>query len=234
MNNKNLITALVSLFGAAFVFAVVFMFVGSLADKPDQGLVLRSYDVPPELAPEMSSILNGILEGEKGRVKLGPNGQLVVAAPESIQEGIAELIAEMNVDAPQPPPMITITYWAVVGQPASETATSANLQEIESALATIAEADGAASFGLLEKLRLRSLSGESGEAKGQQLRVRQRASTQAGRVIAELNLSGVGNFETTVNIEPDQLLVLGQTMMPGAKTADEARLYLVVRAQVGS
>lgn len=211
-------------------------------DGPSEtGLVLRSYQVPDETAPEMERIINNVLHVEGvsyGRAVEGPGGQVIVAAPESVHSGVEELIKGIRGSRPAPPPTITCTYWAVIGTPAPETVVGPGLGEVESTLEAIASAEGARSFTLLEKIRLHSLSGEGGETRGQQLRTEQVATARDGRVLANLRIAmnyGSGYLETKVNVEPDQLLVLGQTGLqnrPGERKHSATNIYFVVRAQV--
>jgi hypothetical protein len=61
-----------------------------------------------------------------------------------------------------------------------------------------------------------------------------------GRVLARLEISTQyrsGQIETTVTLEPDQMLVLGQTRLPrrpGENKIIARDLYIIVRAQVQS
>jgi hypothetical protein len=233
-----------SLAGLAGILLLVTVAIscGGSDDRPaDHGLVLRSYQVPDQTAPEMEKILNNILRLEEvsyGRAHEGPGGRLFVAAPESVQQGVEELIGQLSESSPAAPPMITLTCWAVVGDPATETELAPGLDEIKSALEAIASAEGARSFTLLEKVRLHSLSGQWGKAEGQQIATSQRATAHNDRVIAELEIRTQyrsGRIETTVNLAPDQLLVLGQTRLPrraGENMVIARDLYLIVRAQV--
>jgi hypothetical protein len=217
---------------------------GNGNDGPsDHGLELRSYQVPDQTAPEMEKILNNILRIEEisyGRAMEGPTGQLIVAAPESVHLGIEGLILQLQESSPAAPPTITVSYWAVIGEPATETSIAAGLGEVEPALDTIVTADGPLSFTLLEKIRLPSLSGEQGESYGQQICAWQVATARDGQVLANLRISlqqGTGHTETWINLEPDQLLVLGQTGLPnrpGERKHSATNLYIIVRAQVQS
>ncbi len=206
-------------------------------------LALRSYQVAPEQGPELSSIINHVLSrGDDtppaGRAQLGPNGLLVVAAPEKLLDQVNRLVAEVGKQAPQAPPMVTLTYWALVGHSAETTSKPERLDELEDVLDAIASADGPTEFRLLEKLRVSSLSGERVSVDGSQLRIRrQEASLQDGRVIADLDLqklSGTGGLATRVSLPPSKILVLGEMgfseRIAQRPTGDS--LYLIIRADV--
>jgi hypothetical protein len=191
----------------------------------------------------MEKILNNILRIEEisyGRAMEGPSGQLIVAAPESVHIGVEELIGQLREISLAAPPTLTFTYWAVIGDPAQETDVTPDLGEVKPALDAIAAVEGARSFSLLEKIRLHSMSGEKGKAEGQQLVTQQWATAHEGRVIARLEISTQyrsGRIETTVTLEPDQVLVLGQTRLPrraGENKIIARDLYIIVRAQVQS
>jgi hypothetical protein len=129
--------------------------------KDGQSLVLQSYIVPAEYASEVSSIINSLLtkvEGGQqvkiGQARVGPGNIVLVTAPGSIQSGIEKMILELKQSKPEPPPMVSITYWIVRGRPAKETTWSSNLKEIESALSAVASSDEPMSFSLQERLNL--------------------------------------------------------------------------------
>lgn len=214
---------------------------GTEGEKP---LVLRSYEIAPELGTELSTILNGVLDrGEEtppvGRVELGPGGQLIVAAPEDIHQGIEKMLDDIKNAMPEPPPMITTTYWIMAGSPAEETIWPSRLEELGLALGSIASADGPTDFTLLEKAQLHSLSGEKGMAVTRLFRIEQRATSREGQIFASLRLTprsiGGGDIDTRVNLRPDQLLVLGQSALPkqrGGQDDTDSSLYIIVRARV--
>jgi len=161
----------------------------------------------------------------------------MVAAPESIHRGIEEIIAEIDATPPDPAPSISITYWIVTGAPDEKTSWSPRLDALGSVLEGIASADGPTEFALLEKVDLRSRSGERASAETRHYWVDQRATSRAGGVLADLNLSGkggAGKVRTRVNLEPGKTLVLGQSALPQAfiREPSESSLYFIVRAQV--
>jgi len=204
--------------------------------------VLRSYTIAPELGPELTTILNEILDrGEgvppAGRVELGPSGRLLVAAPESVHEGIEEIIAEIDETPPEPAPSISITYWIVTGKPAEETSWSPRIDTMGSVFEGIASADGPTEFALLERVDLHSRSGERASTGTRHFWVEQRATSRAGGVLADLDLKGkrgAASVRTRVDLEPGTTLVLGQSALPEifAEGPSETSIYFIVRAQV--
>lgn len=205
--------------------------------------LLRAYEVTPELAPELTTILNELLwrsEGipPAGRVRLSPSGQLLVAAPESVHDGIEEIIAKMETAPQDPAPMIAITYWIVAGHPTGETTWSPRLREVEQALETVTSAEGSMTFDLIEKVELHSLSGESGSTESRLYRIDQKATARGDRVFSNLQIKGKyqgGNITSRVNLRPDQFLVLGQSALsesPFDKEPVDSTQYFIIRCSV--
>jgi len=235
-------------FGAAFaMFLIAAIVVTSCSDERDHEVgepvpVLRSYSIAPELGPELTSILNEILDrGEgvppAGRVELGPNGRLLVAAPEAVHHGIEKIVAEIDETPPEPAPSISITYWIVTGSPAEESSWSPRLDILDTVFEAISSADGPTRFALLEKVKLHSRSGERASAETRHYWVEQRATSRAGGVLADLNLdgkSGIGRVKTRVNLDPGKTLVLGQSALSDTfeQGPSDSSVYFIVRARV--
>jgi hypothetical protein len=197
------------------------------------------------LAQEFSTILNNVLDrGEKaapaGRANIGPGGQLIVAAPVEVLDEIEEMITSIENSTPGAPPMITISYWIVVGTPDDKTAWPSRIQELAPALNSIAMTEGPTRFTLSEKIQIQTLSGEKGYTEGLKWRARQKATAREGHVFADLYLSrtrGGGTLETRANLATDQLLVLGQAGFDSYKSSDSepaTSVYFVIKASIGS
>lgn len=211
-------------------------------DDPDGGtLQLRSYKVDTDLAGEIATIINEALargndEAPAGRATVGPGGRLIVAAPNQVLDAVDEMISDIESDVqskPTPPPVITITYWVVHGQPAEATAWPPRLGEVAPALDGIASAEGPTQFFLAEKVQLRSLTGERATARTGSYNVEQRATERDGNIFATIELynhrTGQGGLKTRVKLASDQLLVLGQSGI-GEPGTDDASVYFIVRA----
>jgi len=216
------------------------------ASAAEPAPLMKTYDVPSGQGPQIRSVINAALDrGENNprlaRVELSPNGKLVVVGPQGIQDGVKELLDQLAKEPAQPPPpTISFTYWLVVGKKAKDASapTPPELAEIASALAAIQKADGPVSFSSLEKLSMLSQADEFAEQQsGRSTYVRQRASLQDGKVIADLRLqNGPQKLETRVQVAPGQLLVLGQSGWAGPKAGanapDDETLSWVARADV--
>jgi len=195
-------------------------------DSATAGLELRTYEVPEgyknEITARLRYLLQGTEESPVGRVTEGAGGRLIVLAPPLIHEGLQSLIRDMKGLGPvPPPPQVRLTYWLVMGWPAA-TGTAANrpfivsgpagLQEIEPALAGIAETQGPTEFRLLERMEIVSTGQDWARARGRLAGVGQRTAVSGEAVVAELDISlGRQSLATEVVIRPGQRLVLGQT-----------------------
>ena len=243
-------TSRVVIVGIGVLVLLMLFFVLSSNRAEDSGtkgeppLVLRSYSVAPELGTELTTIINGVLRrGDEmppvGRVTLGPGGQLIVAAPEEIHEGIEKMLGDIKSATPEPPPMIKITYWIMAGSPVEKTRWPSRLKELEPALESIVSAEGPTAFTLVEKSQIYSLSGEQGKIETRLFWIRQTATARESQILASINLNdrgiGGGDIDTRVNLSPGQLLVLGQSALPesiGGREDTNSSLYIIVRALV--
>lgn len=83
-------------------------------------LVLRSYDVPKDAAPQVRSVLRELMwfgsDGKDsskyvGRAEVGVDGRLVVLASEGVQEGVKGLIASLGARPPTPCRRSSRRWW---------------------------------------------------------------------------------------------------------------------------
>ena len=203
-------------------------------------LVLRSYDVPNGGAQRLRSVLKELLwfgsEGKDsnkyvGRADVGPDGRLIVLAPESVHDGVKSLVASVTANPIKEPGTVRLTYWLVLGAPGkSETPPPLALAELAPALAELEKNDGPMSFTLVEKLNLGSLSGEKGELNGRETWVRQFATMQDGQLVADINLEHQGQkIGTRVRMDPGQVVVLATSGAPTKDNVDRS-VYFLVRA----
>lgn len=205
-------------------------------------LVLRTYEVPSGGAQRLRSVLKELLwfgaDGKDsskfvGRADVGPDGRLIVLAPESVHEGVKALVASVTAKPVKEPGTVHLTYWVVVGAPGKSDAPPAPaLQELAPALAEVEKNEGPMSFTLVEKLQVGSLSGERGSLNGRDTSVRQFATVVDGQLTADLQLERMAQkLETRVRLEPGQLVVLASSGAPTRDQTDSGRsVYFLVRA----
>jgi hypothetical protein len=208
-------------------------------------LVLRSYEVPNNGAQRMRGVLRELLwfgsDGKDankyvGRADVGPDGRLIVLAPESVHEGVKNLVASVTANPVKEPGTVRIDYWVVAGAPGKGEAPAANLQEVATALAEVEKNDGPMSFSLIEKLTVSSLSNERGSMDGRDTHVRQFTNVVDDNVTADLDIERFGQkLSTRVRIKPGVLTVLASagmtTRSESKETPDATRsIYFLVRA----
>lgn len=204
-------------------------------------LVLRSYDVPNNGAQRMRGVLREVLyfgsDGKDsskyvGRADVGPDGRLLVLAPESVHEGVKSLISSVTANPMKEPGTVRVDYWVVSGTPGKSDASGAGLQEIAPALAEVEKNDGAMTFALVEKLTVSSLSNERGSMDGRDTRVRQFTNVVDTDVTADLDIERFGQkMQTRVRLKPGVLAVLASAGMTAKDQGDTNRtVYFLVRA----
>ena len=133
-----------------------------------------------------------------------------------------------------------------MGRAAPKLKTPDTIAEIAGVLAEIAGSQGPMEFVLLEKARLVSLEGRKVHSTGRWVTINQKAASAAGRIVADIDIGvrsrtrdhGLG---TRINVEPGQVMVLGQAGFQGdspfagvqsaKKTEEPMMLFYVIRAQ---
>jgi hypothetical protein len=229
-----------------------------------ESVTIQSYPVTPEIAGEMRSALADALSASSkdgsplGRVSLTADGRLVVVAPESVQRGVANILAEVTTDKPAPTPTIHFEMWLVSAVP--DTATPSDngpgLAEVGPALADIQKSRGPLHFELTEKLALQArAASQDSEIQGAHFALRViptvRQDTKGNPVIAARidvqminsqmagpTFSGFinpGSLKAMAEFRPGQLLVIGQSNLParpGANPSPDTQEYYIVRASL--
>lgn len=214
-----------------------------------EATTLRSYEVRPEIAHEVQSALTSALDSGNpsapyGRVTLSPSGQLLVAAPPSIQTGVEQILKDVASHKLTATPSIHYEAWLVAGSSGTPT-DAANLKEILPALHAVEQSTGATHFELLEKLSTQTQSGHDSEVQGRmaQLRVTgslRRDDKDQPLITAALRMQlfptpGRNVFgpppdiRAQTELRPGELLVLGQSSLPDA-TDQNRSLFYIVRA----
>ena len=224
--------------------------------RGSETVVLRSYDVKPEISMEISNALRATLAGGKegvpyGQVTLSPSGQLLVTAPPSVQQGVAKILEDVASRKPPSTPTIRFEAWLVAASP-GDRVDSPKLKELEPALRAVEESKGSMRFELLEKLSTQVRSGQSSEIQGQRSSMEVNTSLRrdskdqpliAARIELYLpplssggfNSSGAFNpmlgsgLKAQTEMRPGELLVVGQSSLSD-KSAPDRELYYIIRA----
>jgi hypothetical protein len=203
-------------------------------------LVLRSYEVPNNGAQRLRGVLRELLwfgsDGKDsnkyvGRADVGPDGRLIVLAPDSVHEGVKALVASVTTTPVKEPGSIRIDYWVVSGAPGKSEPPAANLKEVSAALTEVEKNDGPMAFTLVEKLTVSSMSNERATMDGRDTRVRQGATADGATVVADLDLERFGQrMQTRVRLKPGALAVLASAGMTSKDQGEAGRtVYFLVR-----
>jgi hypothetical protein len=226
-----------------FVIGAVLATAGWLAVQawhkpPQEGTVMRVYNVRPDLAIEIEGAVGVAVRPFQASVT--PGGQLMVTAPPSYQRGVEQLLREMAAHNPPAPPSIRIEAWFVTASP-GQPVDSPALKEIEPALHALEQSKGPMRFELLEAL---STTGKSGQKSsyivGERTNLTATASVLRDTadhpiVSAEIKLAATNipgplhpSITAQTQLRPGELLVLGQSGF--ADKGAERQLYYIVRA----
>jgi hypothetical protein len=218
-------------------------------------ILLRTYQVPAGQEKLVERLLDGTTSYPVSTVSaqgiqtqfVNPrphftgNGYFVLSAPESIHEGVRQLLAELGKHgAPPAQPSIDATYWLVLGWPGKDAALPERLGEIAPALKTLGSL-GPMRFELLERLELVALDGQEARTTGQAVHIKQTASRDGSmfqlRIEAAADGEIAGRVETAVSVKPGQFAVFGQSgfVPKGAMlTEPKPTLFYIIRAQPAS
>jgi hypothetical protein len=233
--------------GAVLAIAIMLAMRGG---RGPETAVLRSYDVKPEIAAEISNALRAALAVGKdgvpyGQVTLSPNGQLLVTAPPSVQQGVAKILEDIASRKPPPTPTIRFEAWLVAASP-GDRVDSPNLKELEPALHAVEESKGSLHFELVEKLSTQVRSGQRSQIQGQhyglEVNTSLRQDSKDQPVIAARiqlhqlvfmpgfpNPANGSGLEAQTEMRPGELLVVGQSSLSD-KSGPDREIYYIVRA----
>jgi hypothetical protein len=235
-------------FGLALLLGLTIVGCDRASDESvgQEALVLRSYSAPGR-AREVADVLGGLMrfaEGDTqrrvGNARVGPGDQVLVLAPESVHEDLAEVIAAQLAVGPEAslPADIATTYWFVEARPVQgESRYGGRLGEVRSVLEELAEVEGALEFSFFERIDVRQVSGNRAMVGSPKATVRQNASISGDSVVISLSVElrpGPNRFQTVLNLSDGQFLVLGQssleTRRSDGRSLEDRTLYTIVRA----
>jgi len=189
--------AMKAMLGVAVILMLALAGCESTSGIESADLELRSYAVPQGLEERMVQVLSALMvKGEErvGRAMTGPNGLVLVLAPQSVHAGIDRVLQQLestdvDLGAPQ---TVEITYWLVLGRPAERgdaaTVQDRRLQEIQPALDAISGEQGPTRFDVLERLKASSIPGEQGRIGGRTSRVAQRVARSGTGLVGDVEV----------------------------------------------
>lgn len=217
---------------------------------------LESHEVPEGQREQIRILIAELLTPHDARVRLAPDGRLLVMAPRELQKEVRQVLAPLqSAKLPPTPAAIRIQYWFVHARP-GDGSKSALPPELAVAGADIRRRLGQVDLELIEQVRVAIASGGNGEVEGRSFRVFQNAAVAAGRVVGDVAISGWSertipgqNAVTTdqravlkarVSLAPGEITVLADSGLPGLprgtkpKLAPDASstLLLIVKAEL--
>jgi hypothetical protein len=224
-----------------------------LRDSQQRETVVRSYSVAPDISREMQSALDSALgartkDGPRvGSVSQAPDGRILVAAPESVQKGVQDILTQVAATKPPATPTIHFEVWLVTAVPGASAAdVEPDLAEVRPALADIQKLKGPLHFELIEDLALQTRAGNNrNEVKGARAELRVTTSLRndaKGQPVIAANINvqqnyrqplQIGEISALTELRPGQLLVIGQSTVPGKTPTDRnSQIYFIVRASL--
>ena len=218
-----------------------------VAPPPKTDMELQIYEVPQGTAGDLRTALARVLgnvndakEPATGRVTVTPDGRMVVLAPEKVQAGVRAIVEQVSKRPSVPPARIDMNYWFVLAKkipPADKAELPVELAEIKPALDELVRTQGPMQFRTLEHLKNSTIAGEHGRVdNGESVSASHDVSTTSGVVLARVSLNtGRRNIDTTVQLKPGQLVVLGQSGWKDKDAkdgAEEQTLFYVMRADL--
>lgn len=194
--------------------------------------VLESFEVPAGHRQQVGELLKSLLQPQKARVNISPDGRLLVMAPRGMHKQIRTALAPL-LDKPIPSASrLKLTYWMVAAVPRGSAAAAPpgpGLEEIAPALAEVEKATGPAQMTLLERIALRSTSGEAASTEARNFTVKHEVSIVEGRAVGRVEISTFvaqdtlaiptvdrkALLDTRISVLPGQLAVIAETGVAG-------------------
>ena len=212
-------------------------------DQATNDMVLEAYTVPPGYSGLMSSALTrAMFVGKEavGRVIETPDGQIIVVAPESVQQGVERLIDQLNAAKPalRTPTNIRIDYWLVHGHRADALTTEYPAPVLAETLDAVQQAEGPMRFELYAHKVLTSLDEEDAKLSSDGLFIRQVASWSGtgGAITAEVGIEAAGGsgVNTELRLAPGQVVVLGEVSDIAGDQGFDTLYYIVSPTVIGA
>lgn len=201
-------------------------------DAPDP-LVLEMYPADSGIADRIESDLGYLLssgEDGVGKVATLPNGHIAVAAPASMQSGIATLIEQITESGPERPKQVRIRQWLIEGTAAPQTSIPPTLASLEAELRDFTSSAGKMAFERLDTSQHIMLDGKHSNLSSRLLNSSLQTRIEAGRILADVNTSApmLGRINTEVSVESGQRLVIAQVGKPDGEGEETEKLIIFV------
>jgi hypothetical protein len=196
-------------------------------------MVLRTYAAPRNRGDDLAKSLQRVLivgEERHGSVQQLDDGRLLVVAPTSVQDGVAELChASETSPVPSAPATVELSYWVVLAEPAETADASALPRSLAPAMDEIVHRNGPHRFELLDTTRIASIPHAWAQSNGANAKFTQTTSLFEDELLADIAIDMHGaEFNTRVALRPGELAVIGQsTQRPSANP-----MFFIVQGQI--
>lgn len=208
----------------------------STAGKTDpEPVVLELYSTEGVSAPRVAVALEELVSGASGSagsVAPLPNGQVAVAAPASVQDGVARIIERLAEAGPDPSPRevrrIRIQQWLIEAAPAQKTRVPTDLEPLEDLLRPIADSAGPLTFEARDRVEHVTTENNESFVQGRVLETTTRTRTRGDRILIGANIDTpmFGGLRTDLALDSGEQVVLAQIGRP--LQADEDGDHLIV------
>lgn len=238
MQSRNLWLAAICLIAVGLLGYII---AGKRAENQSTNVV-RTYKVAPERADEIRQTLRGLFKrGDDmplASVQTYSGGLLLVAAPKSLQTGIANMIEQIEeMKAPQRAQLKT-EYWLVLAEEGASN--SASFKDLGKALSALEQADGPKRFRTLEHIRALSSNREEFFSKGQFGEIKGTLNMRDGMIWAMFAMNSYfGELKSNMELKPGEFTILGQNAVKegertGIKTTASAgsNVYHIIRTEI--
>lgn len=200
-------------------------------DSVPGNMTLELYSTGDTSARQVAVALDQLLDGFLGQVRALPNGQIAVAAPASIQSGVARVI-ERLAEAGEPDiRRIRVRQWLIQGNPAAQTEVPDELATLASSLEATAASVGNLDFKILDRSEHVMLEDTASMVQGKLLNTDIDARATADRIQLDLKIStpGLGNVRAEIGVDPGEHIVIAQIDRPlvNEEHADSIVVFVV-------
>jgi len=181
------------------------------------------YELDAKNAREIKEALNVVLAAQcqqpgfgsnpnACRAELLPTGQLLVTAPDAVQQQVGGVLKTIAARNAAPTPRVTLQYWVIYGEARKPDAADAALKQLDSVVQQLKRTHSDLGFSVLDSASLTTQSGTVAKAGGGALQISERVSANADSVNVSLQLTFTPaqalNLEVT--IRRGEYLVLGE------------------------
>lgn len=214
--------------------------------------ILRTYAVPEGMGPQVVRVLNrnmsAIAQKEAmdvtGRAELLPNGHVAFLAPESIHQGMNELLESLK-NTPAPPAVnAQMELWFVLVNNEGQQKQVLGNQELRDVVHEALQGEPAFAK-VLEKFRLQVSAGNKARIRGHYFAMEYMLSPKGKDLVARLEIEANrlnSELRTDLYLKADKYLILGESSVivredyltrSGIKDGDYT-LLIIMKADTGA